>query len=435
MAEESFVPLIQKYFESDPVTAAHHLETLDEDQAVDVLKSLSPSLCARVVLYLPDAFAASLLQKVPTEFFKEIVDHLESQDGASLFLHLPPETRSLFLEYLSDQKKKEISEFLTYPENSAGRIMSTDFLAFHGDLKIKDVVHKLRQMIQKGSRASYVYVVDSQNQLVGVMNMRDMLIADDDAALDSVMRREVFTVNCFMDREQVANELSNRHYISAPVVDHENRLLGIVKADQLIEDVQEEATEDLQKMFGAGGDERVFSPIRFSLKTRLPWLHINLATAFLAGSVVAFFQDFIGKFPVLAVYLPVVAGQGGNTGAQSLAVVIRGIVLREIPAKKVSRLIFKEAWIGAVNGFVIGIVTALAAWLWQGNPFLGLVVGLAMFCNMMLAGLFGAAIPITMKAIGLDPAQCSNIILTTITDVIGFLCFLGFAYLFQNYLH
>lgn len=184
----------------------------------------------------------------------------------------------------------------------------------------------------------------------------------------------------------------------------------------------------------AGGDERAFSPIGFSLRKRLPWLHVNLATAFLAAAVVALFEDVIARITVLAVFLPVVAGQGGNAGAQSLAVVMRGLVMREIPEQKVRRLLTKEVLIGTANGLIIGVVTAAIAWGWHGNPYLGVVIGLAMIVNLVAAGLSGAAIPITMKAIGLDPAQSSSIILTTVTDVVGFFAFLGFAAVFQGYL-
>jgi len=187
-------------------------------------------------------------------------------------------------------------------------------------------------------------------------------------------------------------------------------------------------------MFGAGADERAFSTIVFSLKKRLPWLHINLATAFLAAAVVALFEGIIAQLTILAVFLPVVAGQGGNAGAQSLAVVMRGIVMREIPKDKILALVLKEGKIGAINGAVIGAVTALVAWVWYGNPFLGLVIGLGMLVNLILAGLSGASIPLIMKKIGIDPAQSSSIILTTVTDVVGFIAFLGFAVLFQKYL-
>ena len=228
--------------------------------------------------------------------------------------------------------------------------------------------------------------------------------------------------------------MSKRKFFAVPVVDSENLIVGIIKAERLIKGVQEETAQDIQKMFGVSGEEKPFSSIFFSLKKRLFWLHINLVTAFMAAAVVALFEDVIAKITILAVFLPVVAGQGGNAGAQSLAVVMRGIVMREIPKNKVRQLIFKESGLGALNGLIIGIVTAVVAWLWHGNPFLGLVIGLGMFFNLIFAGLAGASIPLIMKRIGIDPAQSSSIILTTVTDILGFFAFLGFAMLFQNYL-
>jgi magnesium transporter len=207
-----------------------------------------------------------------------------------------------------------------------------------------------------------------------------------------------------------------------------------VKANQLIGHVQQEATEDLLKMFGAGGTERTFSPIGFSLRKRLPWLNVNLLTAFLAAAVVAIFEDTIAQITALAVFLPVVAGQGGNAGAQSLAVVMRGLVMREIPREKFWKLISKESKIGLVNGISIGLITALVAWLWYDNAMLGVVIGLAMIVNLVVAGLSGAAIPLIMKSWGFDPAQSSSIVLTTITDVVGFFAFLGFARIFMKFL-
>jgi len=430
----SLLPLMERYFTKDSADVARGLEAMDEDQALEILRALPPQLSIKAVRHLPNGLAARLLEDLSQDTLKEIVDGLDTQQGAGIFLRLPKDSRQKFLKSLSEQKKKKIQELLTYPEDSAGRIMSTDFLAFHSDLKVEEAVEKVRQMEQRKSSASYIYVIDEENRLVGIMNMRDMMLARNDEKLESIMRKNIFTVDCFMDREKIANELKTRKFFAAPVVDQEGQLLGVVKAEKLLSGIQEAATEDLQKMFGVGGDERAFSPIWVSLRTRLPWLHVNLATAFLAASVVSLFEDVIAKITVLAVYLPVVAGQGGNAGAQSLAVVMRGIVMREIPAKKVKALILKETTIGIINGIVIGIVTALIAWLWQGNPYMGLVIGLGMVVNLAVAGLSGSAIPLTMKALGLDPAQCSNIILTTITDVLGFFAFLGFAVIFQNYL-
>lgn len=431
---KALILMVRQFFEQDPTLAAHSLETMDEDQAVSVLSALPHTLVSEIFTLLQPQIAAKLIQQLSEEQLGHILPRLNAEQGAALFLRLSEDQRKQLVERLPEKSKQQIQEVLTYPENSAGRIMHTDFLSFHSDIKVRNAIQRIRLLARKKHTASYAYVVDKENHLVGVINMRDLMLAPGDSLLESVMRTDVFAVDCFMDREPLAEEFSKRRYFAAPVIDHEKRLLGVVKAEQLLEDVQEEATEDLQKMFGAGGDERVFSPISFSLKKRLPWLHVNLATAFLAGSVIAFFDDFIGKFPTLAIYLPVVAGQGGNAGAQSLAVVMRGLVMREIPAHKVWRLVFKEASIGLMNGLTIGLITAAAAILWHGNPYLGLVVGLAMIANLVIAGLTGAAIPLTMKAVGLDPAQCSNIILTTFTDVMGFVALLGFAVLFQTYL-
>jgi len=428
------LPILKKYMEKDPQLAAYSLETIDAEQAINILNVLPTAMVVQIFNHLNDAYCAVLLEKVPPATFEQIINNLDFQKSANIFLHFPKETKDTFLSLLDDKRKKQIMEFLRYPEDSAGRVMSVDFIAFHGSTKVRDAVSKIRNLAKKGSALSYIYVVDEQDRLVGIMNMRDMLLADSNSSLSDVMRRETFTVNCFDDLEKVANQLSDRKFFAAPVVDAENRLLGVVRAEQLIDDVQEAASEDIQKMFGAGGDEKAFSPISDSLRTRLPWLHVNLATAFLAAAVVSMFEDIIAKLTVLAVFLPVVAGQGGNAGAQSLAIVMRGLVMREIPRHKAKQLIFKETLIGAINGVIIGIVTGLIAWFWQGNPYLGLVIGLGMLANLTVAGFSGALIPLAMKAIGLDPAQCSSIILTTITDVMGFFAFLGFAVVFQDYL-
>lgn len=431
--DTDFLPIVKKYFETDPIAAAQSLESMSEENAVRVLKALSPSLTVKAIKHLQPPYAATLLKDLTPKLFSDIVSNLDPQLGASIFMSLPKDSSEAFIGHLSDKTKKTIQEYLTYPEDSIGRIMSTNFLSFHINQKVKDVIHKLRQVGQNYPD-SYTYIVDLNSQLAGVINMRDLIISSTDSLMGDIAQKDVFSLHCFTDREKAANDLSKRNFFAAPVVDSENKLVGIIKAEQLIKGVQEEATEDMQRMFGAGADERAFSPITFSLSKRLPWLHANLLTAFLAAAVVGLFENIIAKITILAVFLPVVAGQGGNAGAQSLAVVIRGLVMREISTQNAYKLIMKEGFIGAINGIIIGIVTGLIAWVWHGNPFLGIVIGLAMIVNLISAGIAGAAIPVTMKAIGLDPAQCSNIILTTITDVMGFFSFLGFAVLFYDYL-
>ena len=426
--------LTRLFFERNLDAASQILESMTEEEAVAVLKSLPVPLAVQVVKVLQIGYAATLLKDAEDAFLVEMMPHLDPQFLSSILMRLPKESRERMSQHISGKLKGQVSELLEYPEGSIGRTMTVDFVALKNDSRVDEAIEKIRLLAKRRFPFSYVYIVDDDSRLIGVLNMRDLMLANPDQTLEEISRKELFAMHCFTDKQDAAAELAKRKFFAAPVVDSENHILGIVKAERMIQGVQEETTKDIQRMFGAGADERVFSNISFSIKKRLPWLHINLVTAFMAAGVVAMFEGIIAKMTILAVFLPVVAGQGGNAGAQSLAVVMRGIVMREIPKDKTIPLILKEGRIGAINGVVIGLVTALVAWAWNGNPFLGLVIGLGMLVNLIFAGISGASIPLIMKKVGVDPAQSSSIILTTVTDVIGFLAFLGFAVIFQNFL-
>lgn len=433
--EESAVSLIKKFFDLNPVDAAHSLETLSEEEAVFILKGVSPELSSRAFNSLESRFAADLLLRLPEEIAVQIFGKMTVTRAAELILCLQrQEDRAKLLEQIEPAEADQIRKLITYPEDTAGRMMTPNFFAFHADMKVGEAIQKLRSLAQKKAPLNYVYVTDSDHRLKGVLNMRELLLANEGDSLVSVMIPDVFQVGATMDREKVIQELSRRSFLLVPVVDKNGHLLGTIRTDELLASAEEEATEDIQKMFGAGGDEHVSSPISFSIRKRLLWLNINLATAFFAVSVIALFESVIAKLTILAVFLPVVASQGGNAGAQSLAVVMRGLVLREVEPRLARKVILKEGLLGLVNGLVVGIVAAVVAWFWKGNIFLGIVIGLAMIINMVLAGVSGAAIPILMKAFGKDPAQSSNIILTTVTDVVGFFAFLSLAVLFRSFL-
>jgi len=429
-----YLPLTIKFFEQDLLSASRTLEGMKVEDAAAVLQTLPTSLVLRVLKNLQIGLSAETIANMEDRFLEKIANLLDPQYLASVFMHLSEKDRARLKVYSSDKTETKIREFLEYPEGSVGRFMTADFLSFIKDTTARDAIGKIRSLSKKRMPQSYTYVVDDDSHLIGVLNMRDLMLASPQQKLESIIHKDVFTIHCFVDLQDAANELAKRKYFAAPVVDSENHILGIIKAERLIKGVQEETTEDIQRMFGVSPDERPFSSIFFSLKKRLLWLHINLLTAFMAAAVVAVFEGIIAKITVLAVFLPVVAGQGGNAGSQSLAVVMRGIVMREIPKNKMLTLILKEGKLGAVNGAIIGIVTAVVAWIWIGNPFLGLVIGLGMLINLFVAGLSGAAIPLFMKQVGIDPAQSANIILTTVTDVMGFFAFLGLAVLFQDYL-
>lgn len=320
----------------------------------------------------------------------------------------------------------------TYPKNSVGEMIDPYFLSLRENTTVREAVDTIRFLANSKLTLYYAYVVDEAYRLVGVLNMRDLLFAHDNDKLANVMLSNVYSVNANRDREEVANEVREKRFIAIPVVDNEGHLLGTLKYKDLVQAAQEEATEDIQKMFGAGAEEKVDSPVWFTVKTRLPWLHINLLTAFMASGVVAMFEGVIARVTALAVFLPIVAGQGGNGGAQSLAVVIRGLALNQVPNGMAWKIIKKETLAGLINGFAVGVVTALVIWPWTHNAYFGLIIFFAMIGNMLSAAFWGAAIPLGMKRLGFDPAQCSNIILTTFTDIIGFFLFLGLAVLFQN---
>lgn len=429
---KTLIPIIKKYFADNPLAAARSLEGLPKEEAIKLIQDISPDVISKVFKYLQPQLAAELLLKLKPEYTEKVIASMGPSQGAAIFMSIPKGEQEAFLNHLTPEVKKEVYEHLNYPSNSVGRVMTTDYLAFSPNQTVREVIARIKIQAKKQSYVSYMYVVNEENCLVGVINTRDLILAEKESAIDSIMRKDVFTISPFEETEKAANELSKHKFFAAPVVDNEKRLLGHILADKLIKGAQEQAAKDIQTMFGVSSEEKVFSPLPVSLKSRLPWLHVNLITAFMAASVVALFEDVIAKITILAVFLPVVAGQGGNAGAQSLAIVMRGLVMREIPKTKQKELVKSEALIGIVNGLVIGLVTALIAYFWYDNPFLGLVVGLAMIVNLFIAGLAGASIPLIMKNIGLDPAQCSNIILTTVTDVIGFFAFLSFAVLFQS---
>lgn len=429
----SALSIIKRFVDVDAQQAAIALEGLPESEAASIIHNLPTGSAASCLEHVQPAFAAAVLSFLVPEPAHLILQMVSSDTAAEIFRSFSAETQRVVLEGMSPDRRRQMQELLFYPEDSAGRLMTTDVIAFQKDLKVREVITRLRATAHKRA-ATYSYVVGPENKLIGVLNIRDMLLASPDTIIETVMRPEVFAVPAFTDREELVHIASAKHFISIPVVDPQGRLIGAVMSQDIMKSSHEEATEDLQLMFGASKEERAFSPLRFKVGQRLPWLYINLATAFLASFVVSLFQDLIGRVAVLAVFLPIVAGQGGNAGTQSLSVVLRGLVMREVRPKDAERLILLEVKVGLLNGLAIGLITGIGAWFWKGNPYLGLVIGMAMIVNMIAAGLAGAAIPVAMKRLGFDPAQSSGIFLTTVTDVVGFFAFLGFASLFEKLL-
>ncbi|MGQ0635829.1 MAG: magnesium transporter [Planctomycetaceae bacterium] len=429
--------LLQVFVELHPDEAAHALEALGADEAHDLFNGLPARGVAGLLARLSPQTAAPIVSRLDAERVGELLAEM-SPRAASVVVHqLDEARREEVLSGLPAHVSRPLRDLAQYARETAGGIMEPRVAALPIDLSVEEAI----SMIRKTPRESlhYLYVTDRDGRLTGVLTMRDLLVAAPRDPIEKLVRRDVTSVPATMDREEVVNLMTERRFMALPVVDYDGRLIGVVRHNDALQAGQLEAFEDLQKIAGAGADERALSPVSVVVRSRLPWLMVNLATAFLAAAVVGLFEATIEQVAALAVLLPVVAGQGGNTGAQSLAVVIRGLALREIISGLGGRVVRKELLAGVINGVLVALVTSLTVLVWQlflaqASPTramaLAVVIGLAMVINMAAAALSGSVIPLMLKALGFDPAQSSSIFLTTVTDIVGFASFLGFAVVF-----
>jgi magnesium transporter len=280
----------------------------------------------------------------------------------------------------------------------------------------------------------YLYVIDARRHLVGVVSLRRLLLVPPSTPLKRIMTTDLISARVDMDQEEVARLVASYNLLAIPVVDEENKLVGVITVDDVIDVIKDEATEDIYRLAGVTGDERAFTPARESLRKRLPWLGVNLVTAFLAAGVVGLFEGTIEQVTALAVFMPIVAGMGGNAATQTLTVIVRGIALGELTWSNSRKALFKEAAVGIGNGVVLGILAAAVVWATRGNPMLGLLLCAAMIINMFVAATAGTLVPLGLRAANVDPALASSVFITTMTDVFGFASFLGLATLFVRYL-
>jgi magnesium transporter len=327
----------------------------------------------------------------------------------------------------------DVGELLEYPEKTAGRIMNPKVFALSEDMTAAEAIAAL-QASRDVEMVFYLYVIDGRRHLVGVVSLRRLLLVPPETPLKRIMTTDLISARVDMDQEEVARQVASYNLLAIPVVDEENKLVGVITVDDVIDVIKDEATEDVYRLAGLASDDRVFTTPNESLRKRLPWLLVNLVTAFVAASVVKLFEGTIGVVTSLAVFMPVVAGMGGNAATQTLAVIVRGIAIGELTWSNTRQALIKEALVGLGNGVACGIVGAGVVWLMQGTPWLGLILGMAMIINMFVAATAGTLIPLALRALKVDPALASSVFITTLTDVFGFLSFLGLGALFINYL-
>lgn len=425
----------------DPREVAGRVSGIDPKDGATILEILPPAVAAKVAENLPlntarhiiprveDSRAAAIVSLMSQPAAAALLSAMEPDDRVDLLAQLDPSLHDALLKQLGAPQAAEARQLEQYPPDSAGGIMTTQVTALPQDWSVEQGIAELRRIQAELGQLSYVYVVDSQRRLVGVLSMRDLLLADPRRPLSEVMIPHVKSVPTTMDQEDVARQMRGSRFLALPVVDGESRLVGLITLDDVMDVIQEEATEDMQRLFGAGAEERLSSPWKFSFTRRIGWLQVNLATAFLAGSVVAAFGHIIGRFAVLAIYIPIVSGMGSNAAAQAMAVAIRGIDNRRVDRALLRHVLAREMIVGFLSGIVVGVTTAIIAMVWQFQYgiALGVVVGLSLLITQTLACVSGAGVPFVMQRLGFDPAQSASIFVTTITDVAGFASLLGLA--------
>lgn len=420
------------FLSSHPGAAGAVLEQVEPEEAAQALLPLELRRASAVLMRMNVDAAARTLRCMDDAWARETLIAADFVQAARWLAHLDEDTSARLLASLPAQTQRNIGEALEFPPGTAGRLMDPRVTTFREDTTVDEALIRIRKA--RDRKITDVVLADDEGRLTGVVSLQSLVGAADNAAMGSLADRDRPVVNPMATRDEVV-DLLNRHILtSLPVVDLEGQVLGILRYDTLVRAAQHAATDDFQQMVGAGKDERALSKPLFTVKSRLPWLLINLVTGFLAAAVVGLFDATIAKFTALAVLMPVVAGQAGNTGAQALAVTSRGLALREIRIGHWWRVCRKEALASFVNGASVALVTVLCTFLWSRSFGLSLVIGVSMVGSMVIAAVSGCSVPIILTALKRDPATASSIILTTVTDVCGFFSFLGLATLLSSLL-
>jgi magnesium transporter len=417
--------LKDSFLRDHPEVAARTLEEMSNAELDTALPGLSPDAVVAVLETLTAGRAMAAFSRLDLDQSLSVLGRASTRLALQLLGGLERKRREELLQQLPEGIRADLERLAEFAPDTAGRIMEPALDTFRLEMTVSEALERIRGSRIK--RARSFYVVGDNNLLVGKVDMQALALARPDNLLSDIVVDAVGAVLATAGREEIAEQLELHRVDSIPVVDVAGGLMGVVRYQRLFETIESVASADLQKMVGGNADERALSPAGFAIRKRLPWLHINLLTAFAAAAVVALFEDLIAQFTALAVLLPVVAGQSGNAGSQALAVTIRGLALREIGTREWRRVLSKETRVGMVDGLALAVTCGAGVYVWSQSIGLALVIAVAMVLSMVAAGISGALVPMILTRLGQDPATASSIILTTVTDVAGFFSFLGTA--------
>jgi magnesium transporter len=419
--------------DAHPADVSLVIRELPPDDQVRLFRLLTPQHAGEVLAELDDPTLRELVGSLPEVEVSRVLDRMPPEQVVDVVEELPREQAEEILELMEEEKSEEVQELLEHTEGTAGRLMSPEFVAVREEATVAQAIEHIRKAAP-GEGAFYLYVLDEHDHLVGLVPLHRLIAADPATPVRAIRSEDVASVTVDTDQEEVARLARRYDLLQVPVVDGNRRLLGAIGVDDVIDVIDEEATEDIQRLGGVGGDETVLDPPRQVFRTRLVWRLINLGTAVLAASVIGLFENTIHALATLAVFMPIVASMGGIGTTQTATVVVRGLAVGDLTHGMLLRVLRKELWLGLTTGAANGLLIAVIAYLWKGQALLATILGVAMVFNMLVAAVVGTLVPVSLKTFRVDPAIASSVIITTFTDVCGFFSFLGLSTLLIRYL-
>ncbi|MBC7914419.1 MAG: magnesium transporter [Pyrinomonadaceae bacterium] len=423
--DATLITLASEYHASE---IAILFENLSQESRERIISVLDAEFASEVISEMDAEFHPErLLENLHPERRSEIVEELDYDDAADIISQLPEDQQHEILQHLDEEDAHNIRSLLKYEEDTAGGLMNTQVIKINEALTKKDALDEIIRQSEEMEEFYTINVVDDYNILKGIVSLKDIIKARFNVRISELIKPDFVFVKAETDQEEVAKLISQYNLTSIPVVDDDMHLLGRITFDDVIDVMEEENTEDMLKISGVSEDEELSGNWKEAVKSRLPWLILNLGTAFLAASVIRYFDDTIVRLGILAGYMVMIAGMGGNAATQALAVTVRRISLTDLTDNQAYRTVLKEFTVGLINGGTIGLIVFLFAVFYDQNPMLGLVIFIAMTGNLIIAGVAGSSIPLFLKRVGIDPAIASSILITTFTDVFGFLLLLGLA--------
>lgn len=417
-----------------PIDIADFLSVHSDQILITFLKYTSPDLHAKVLEQADEKLQLRMIKFLDYSEVIHLFSQMSNDDVVDILGHLPTGLRKNIINEIKEDERTSVEQLLGYSKDSAGGIMTTEFIALNRNLTISEALDKIREIGPDTEVIELIFILNNNHELVGTADLRDILSSDTNTLLSSITNETILTVYPEMDQEKVAWLVSKYDLKAIAVVNSDNKLLGIITVDDIIDVIVQEQSEDLLRLGGIGGQLKSDGTVFYYVQRRIPWLLINLGTAFLAAFTVTLFEDVISQVVALASSMSIVTGMGGNAGNQTLSVTVRSIALGELDLKKHWKKVFKEVMIGILQGAIVGSLAGIILHFKVGNPMIGLIIFLAMIGNMAVASIFGFMVPLILKRFNFDPALGSSIFLTAATDVLGFFFFLGLASLFLPWL-